>query len=539
MTSLAAEKDKKKKVVKSSDSSHRLPSSKVVHSAASPAPRSARSVTPLPVPSVFASPTSSAKASSSKLASLPVQEDDMEESIPSGSTNNESSSIMVSPEIAKMMLLAGKIDRETYEAAYGTTAANEGPENLSANPWDHIAPGQIYSVFFRKGAQLGTVANRILTELCRQGFLSSSSSSNGKVILAKKKDEIFAQRRQIENLPPRGLKVLREYLFSNHINPDGTSSSSKQTARTRTKRHSRRRHSTASESDGTSSDGDDDGDAVVYCLPEETVNLQARVAHMAVEGEESEAILVNIFSSQSLLTKAARRSILDDKSVRNKELWLRLADDFINNSAWNPVNEFEDSRLDYVDPRFPPTKPITAEQLRKMWSDLRTKYSLVNENFNRSGNGLQGDGDGDDDFYENFCQGNLVFFYMHKLFGGKPPSYVTRDLREGLQSDVGAGFSDDDHAAAQRKPTQGKRTYIGTHKHPSSGAGVTVEASAEEKERDKAMASYYRTLAAQAKCNTMTSTLESASFKDKLDESDQEKCTEAYRNHILANVFEV
>jgi len=96
------------------------------------------------------------------------------------------------------------------------------------------------------------------------------------------------------------------------------------------------------------------------------------------------------------------RSALDNPSTRLSALWDSLATDFFNNPIFAPENIYTDSRIEYIDPSKPPTRPWTGYQLRKNFSALRTEMTKHTMNFKKSGNIAEGEhhAEGDDEFFQ-------------------------------------------------------------------------------------------------------------------------------------------
>lgn len=166
-------------------------------------------------------------------------------------------------------------------------------------------------------------------------------------------------------------------------------------------------------------------------------DLTVRMTHLVLE-EGSKAYLDLIFGA---VNKNLRRAELDDKSLRTIEHWRYLCAEFYNNVAWKPLNGCDDQRCYQLDPSHAPETPLTGEQLRAMFTDVRGKYTRMYANWKQSGNIEQGadNGEGDDDFYENFCGKDSVYLYIHLAYAGAPPSYCMRNLDDDLQCEEGIG----------------------------------------------------------------------------------------------------
>ncbi|KAJ1426018.1 hypothetical protein B484DRAFT_464354, partial [Ochromonadaceae sp. CCMP2298] len=153
---------------------------------------------------------------------------------------------------------------------------------------------------------------------------------------------------------------------------------------------------------------EENGDERPGLDPEDVpANLRARAAHLADE-TASTSILELIFGG---VTKKARRETLDDKSTRNKDLWKLLCDDFFNSPNWMPENEQTDTKVSTINPRAAPLEPYAPEKLRALFSALRTQYTIFNSRYHLSGQIEEGNGAGDDDFFDNFVRGDIVYMY--------------------------------------------------------------------------------------------------------------------------------
>ena len=193
---------------------------------------------------------------------------------------------------------------------------------------------------------------------------------------------------------------------------------------------------------------------------------------------------------------------MDDKSTRAAAQWQHLCTEFFNNESWVPENPFDDTRLRDINPSKPPNEPYQPEQLRKLFSKMRSCYSLFNDNYHASGQLEEGDGDGDDDFFDNFARGDTAFLYAHKLFKGCAPKFCTRDVNQ--KSDVGVG----DNGTMVSYLTNGsqsgsKRKIVDLTKDDYKEIFAPSDA---EKIRDESIASYFS-------LTKIENTINSESFK--------------------------
>ncbi|KAJ1408884.1 hypothetical protein B484DRAFT_403413 [Ochromonadaceae sp. CCMP2298] len=235
----------------------------------------------------------------------------------------------------------------------------------------------------------------MLRDMQKQAYASASVG----LLLGKSKEERAKQRVFFVNLSEAGLQFIRAQM----------------------KKHS----------GGNDDDGDGDGPGLE---PEDVpACLRARAAHMA-EDPAASGFLEVIFRGAN---KKARREQLDDKNTRTPSVWKTLSDDYFNNPGWKPENCQTDSRVESINPALAPSEPWEPEKVRTLFSALRTQYSIFNDRYHRSGQIEEGEGDGDDDFFQNFVRGDIVYFYMHLLFKGDPPRYCLRDLDVSQKSDLG------------------------------------------------------------------------------------------------------
>lgn len=269
-----------------------------------------------------------------------------------------------------------------------TPAPASTPPNIDqavVDDWGSLSGGEIYDRLGEKGAKLGYQANKLLRLLKRQKYIPAECPST----LAKKVTERSVQRMFFVNLLPEGLSLLRNEMMK-YFNPNASANANELLT-------------------------EDEKD-----IPK---NLRARAWHLA-DDPQSVGFLEVIFGG---VPKIERRAVTDDKNIRMENNWKILCDSFFNCAHWKPENPFHDSRVEDIDPSKPPCEDYQPEMLRKLFSSMRSKYSVFNDNYHRSGHLMEGDGDGDDDFFENFARGDTVYLYAHLLFKGQPPRFCTRD----------------------------------------------------------------------------------------------------------------
>ena len=84
-------------------------------------------------------------------------------------------------------------------------------------------------------------------------------------------------------------------------------------------------------------------------------------------------------------------------------MWDRLAKDYFNSFSFAPENEFTYvEKIRDISPQDPPAVEWSGKDVRSIFSALRTKMSILVNNFKRSGQIAEGadHGDGDDEIQE-------------------------------------------------------------------------------------------------------------------------------------------
>lgn len=108
---------------------------------------------------------------------------------------------------------------------------------------------------------------------------------------------------------------------------------------------------------------------------------------------------------------------------------------------WSPIFDSDVDRrvVNALNPTFPPLASITGEDYRTIFNKLRTSYTICHTNWSASGKLTMGIdfGEGDDDFLENFANGDHVLLLVHQIWSRTPPSYCLRTIPEDMQEDIG------------------------------------------------------------------------------------------------------
>ena len=328
--------------------------------------------------------------------------------------------------------------------------------------WRLLLGGEIYDRLVKKGNKLGHQGNKMVRLLHRSGFVPESVGT----ILGKSKREKEAQRELFVNLSEEGLSFLRDEMTKFFESTEVPNESSL-----------------------------DVGDV--------SKNTRARVWHLA-DDPRAAGYLEVIFGG---VGKAARRAQLDDKSTRTINNWKILCDEFLNSPAWCPDNPFEDCpRLVDIDPFHPPPTPFEAEELRSLFSKMRSQYSIFNNNFHRSGELVEGEGDGDDEFFEKFAGKDVVYLYAHKLFAGRPPKFCTRDVTQPC--DIGISSPTPSSSVSSINSSSGSRASCKRKYSDLSKEDMfeIFKPSPEELSRDKSIKTYFE-------LTTLDNTLKSSNFE--------------------------
>lgn len=263
-------------------------------------------------------------------------------------------------------------------------------------------------------------------------------------------------------------------------------------------------------------------------------NVLARIIHLAEAGNDNVSVLEDIFSSMTNIPRAGRRAVLDDPQERSNVKWNLLAEEYINNPEWTPVNEFEDQRLNNIDPRLPPHELYTGQALRTVFSGLKTHFTILSNNYHKSGQLVEGDGEGDDDFYENFAKtrGGIIFLYMHKLWGKFPPKYCTRDLEVQQKCDIGTS-PELTKTSSSSVNNQNKRQKLPLEETPESFTSAAEEnyfKQLQHKVEDEQEEIKLKT--AKAKIDLMKSAYDTPMFDDAFDATERSAMIQSYKDKV-------
>jgi hypothetical protein len=177
-----------------------------------------------------------------------------------------------------------------------------------------------------------------------------------------------------------------------------------------------------------------------------SANLLARLVMLGTD-LDCQLILGEIFSGPE---KSIQRSILDCKAERTITKWKIIADEYFNNPDWAPENVHQDkcSYVRDIDPSLAPDLPWEPEDVRSGFMKLKTHFTVIARNFNKSGNYQEGadHGEGDTLFFDNYANiydgeyaqnhsmenSKTVFMFMRLCYKDGPPTYMTRDLLPSL-----------------------------------------------------------------------------------------------------------
>ena len=182
--------------------------------------------------------------------------------------------------------------------------------------------------------QLGHIANQAIDALIADNFINLPKGTK----LAKNKVEKNFQRPLFEKLSEDGLDCLRKVLSKKvHLKAD-------------------------------SSVYIDDSSGNMKWCPDKVLNVNtgARIMHLVLEAK-AQSILEVIFNGGPF-DQTLKRAALDDKTTRSNSLWDRLANEFVNNPEWKPVNQYNHYAVKEIDPSQPPVRPLKGEEVRTVFN---------------------------------------------------------------------------------------------------------------------------------------------------------------------------
>jgi hypothetical protein len=84
-------------------------------------------------------------------------------------------------------------------------------------------------------------------------------------------------------------------------------------------------------------------------------HLMCRIIHLVLD-DDARVLLELIFGG---VPAEQRRQVMDDKSMRNNELWRDLAGLYYNNQDWKPANCVDDTRCEMLDPSKSPERILS------------------------------------------------------------------------------------------------------------------------------------------------------------------------------------
>lgn len=184
----------------------------------------------------------------------------------------------------------------------------------------------------------------------------------------------------------------------------------------------------------------------VLTLDNASDNMIARMACLVVD-PDAVILLDTIFGG---VDHHEKRQMLDNPEFRNEAIWERLAKNFFNSYSFAPENEFNHvEKIKGIDPSEPPAVEWSAKDVRSIFSALRTKMSILVNNFKRSGQIAEGidHADGDDEIQEimerdqnggegddeDYCNEQAiantrykwdkdVYLFVYLVYGRSPPN---------------------------------------------------------------------------------------------------------------------
>jgi len=150
---------------------------------------------------------------------------------------------------------------------------------------------------------------------------------------------------------------------------------------------------------------------------------------------------------------------------------------------------------------------------------MRSLYSTFTDRYHRSGQIMEGDGDGADEFFEKFARGDTVYLYAHLLFDGRAPSFCTRDVSNPC--DIGISSSDN----SDSKDTPGSVKKRGRQDSLSKEDFLDIFKSTEvETFRDRSIGNFFN-------LSKLENTMGSAAFAN-LSQSVQEAVRRKYEESV-------
>lgn len=87
-----------------------------------------------------------------------------------------------------------------------------------------------------------------------------------------------------------------------------------------------------------------------------------------------------------MIANDSRSELVDHPAFISDSKWEEINTRFVNNSGWNPVNEWweNDSRIANIHPELSPYHEMTTAQVRVIWRFLRNKFTECKKSFSAS-----------------------------------------------------------------------------------------------------------------------------------------------------------
>ena len=119
----------------------------------------------------------------------------------------------------------------------------------------------------------------------------------------------------------------------------------------------------------------------------------------------------------------------------------------MNNAEWDAENCIlsDSPLLDWQDTFHEvkanelPDPPLTSDELKSIFNDLRSQVTSLHQGFSRSGQMEADFGHiaGDLEFFQKYAKHNVLMFYAYLAWNRTPPAFCHRVLPAVYQSDVG------------------------------------------------------------------------------------------------------
>ena len=171
-------------------------------------------------------------------------------------------------------------------------------------------------------------------------------------------------------------------------------------------------------------------------------------------------------------SKETRRMRVEMNSLSFDAMWSDLANDFMNNSAWTPSNDWyqNDERIKNIHPNVAPLVPWSGEKLRETLRLFRTNFTIVKDVFRKSGSLEAGHELDEADRFWGHVQRllvnvsedvRLIILFSFWVFDGSWPTFLSSLQPESHQFDIGVKRSlpiDLTDTGSTQDARSGKRT---------------------------------------------------------------------------------